>query len=77
MVLVFGATYCLQSITTYPSRQSVFAVHVFLNSLTNLLSAACCWVAVSCCLIDASDCASDVCVGSICQVATCGDGVMA
>ena len=34
------ALYCLQSITTNSARQSVFAVHVFLNSFTNLASAA-------------------------------------
>src|SRR5438105_13161492 len=66
VVPVLGALYCLQSATAEATatppislRQSVFAFHFFLKSLTNVLSADCCPVAASCALTDACACVSD------------------
>ena len=63
--LVFGALYCLQSITTYSGATFRLRRPRFFEFLDELAQRRLLLVAVSCCLIEASDCrASAACRAS-------------
>ena len=56
--VVAGVLYCWQRCITKPARHSVRDFHFFSNSLTNLVSAVCCWVDASWLLTVSFTCAS-------------------